>query len=59
MTISLEAEALLAEPPVLRAAANEDFALTRSAAGWGWDPYEVWRTRIKPVQDASTALVAS
>jgi hypothetical protein len=35
-------------------AANEDFALpvvTEKAAP-GWDAYEVWRTRIKAVQDS-------
>lgn len=35
-------------------AANEDFvpAVPGKAAS-GWDAYEVWRTRIKPQQQAS------
>jgi hypothetical protein len=39
-------------------AANEDFAVgagveqpERPRVG-GWDPYEVWRTRIKAIQDS-------
>jgi hypothetical protein len=46
---SLEVEGLLMDPQSLAAAANEEFAApTRPAAGW--DPYEVWRTRIKEAQ---------
>jgi hypothetical protein len=34
-------------------AANEDFALPvmPEKAASGWDAYEVWRTRIKALQD--------
>ncbi len=33
-------------------AANEDFAaVVAEKATFGWDAYEVWRTRIKPLQD--------
>jgi hypothetical protein len=34
-------------------AANEDFAPSTGAhkASAGWDAYEVWLTRIKPLQD--------
>jgi hypothetical protein len=50
MQTSLEVEGLLAHPQTLSKAANEEFAASvqRSA---GWDPYEVWRTRIKGAQD--------
>jgi hypothetical protein len=33
-------------------AANEEFALlAKEIAAPGWDAYEVWRTRIKPLQE--------
>jgi len=34
-------------------AANEEFAwlLAKEKAAPGWDAYEVWRTRIKPLQE--------
>jgi hypothetical protein len=47
---SLEVGGLLATPPTLSVAANEEFARSEPSAG-GWDPYEVWRTRIKAAQD--------
>jgi hypothetical protein len=35
-------------------AANEDFApVVMEKAVAGWDAYEVWRTRIKPLQDSA------
>jgi hypothetical protein len=46
---SLEVEWLLMDAQRPVAAANEEFtAPTRPAAGW--DPYEVWCTRIKEAQ---------
>ncbi|HVW70893.1 MAG TPA: hypothetical protein VHB68_18070 [Steroidobacteraceae bacterium] len=60
MTTPVEMAALTADPPVLYpAAANEDFEGSRSSAGWGWDPFEVWRTRIKAVQEAISLRGAS
>jgi hypothetical protein len=46
------AEGLTAGPPAIRAA-NEEFTATVnrldaiSYSRSGWDPYEVWRTRVK------------
>jgi hypothetical protein len=50
MQTSLEVEGLLANPQTLSTAANEEFAanVKRSA---GWDPFEVWRTRIRAAQE--------
>jgi hypothetical protein len=64
MNTSAEAERLLADPPVLATAANEEFAAsTRQSPGTrqstGWDPYEVWRTRIKAVQEALSMDIAA
>jgi len=46
-------------------AANEDFGattiVTEKVAGprsSGWDPYEVWRTRVKATQSDSSSEVA-
>ncbi len=50
MKTSLEVESLLANPRPLSAAANEEFAATAQPA-IGWDPFEVWRTRVKAPQD--------
>jgi hypothetical protein len=50
MKTSLEVESLLADPPPLSAAANDEFVSTVQPAS-GWDPYEVWRTRIKAAQE--------
>jgi hypothetical protein len=46
-----EVESRIASTPILVAAANEEFdAMIKPVSGW--DPYEVWRTRIKKaVQD--------
>ena len=46
MQTSLEVEGLLTSPQPLEAAANEEFA-GRVVPSGGWDPYEVWRTRVK------------
>lgn len=36
-------------------AANEDFApVVAEKVASGWDAYEVWRTRIKPLQSPPT-----
>jgi hypothetical protein len=49
MKTSLEVEGLLVATQPPASAANEEFtAAPRPAAGW--DPYEVWRTRIKEAQ---------
>jgi len=49
---------LMKELPVPQSAANTDFPqLTEGAEKvlrprvTGWDPYEVWRTRVKAMQD--------
>jgi hypothetical protein len=47
--------------PYTSEAANEEILLLRdAAASVGWDPHEVWRTRIKAAYDAplSSNLVA-
>jgi hypothetical protein len=48
--------------PLHAAAANGDFPKATAAAekslrphAAGWDPYEVWRTRVKATQDAQAA----
>lgn len=49
MKTRVEALALFPSPA---RAANEDFApVTQEAAPSGWNAYEVWRTRIKALQD--------
>jgi hypothetical protein len=50
MNTSLEVESLLADPPPLSAAANDEFVSAVQPTS-GWDPYEVWRTRVKVAQD--------
>jgi hypothetical protein len=52
MKTSVEVESLLATPQPTAAAANEEFAASPQPST-GWDPYEVWRTRIKAAQDKS------
>ena len=53
MQTSLEVEGLLAAPQSLTPAANEEFsAATKTATGW--DPFEVWRTRVRE-KDADEA----
>jgi hypothetical protein len=53
MKTSLEVEGLLAGPPPTSAAANEEFTGPVQPST-GWDPYEVWRTRVKAAQDNPT-----
>ncbi len=54
MNTLLEVESLLANPRPLSAAANEEFAAVAQPTT-GWDPYEVWRTRVKAAaQDVVT-----
>ncbi len=59
MQTSLEVEGLLISPQSLEPAANEEFA-GRTGASGGWDPYEVWRTRVKAAKsndDSEASLV--
>jgi hypothetical protein len=46
MQTSFEVEGLLATPQSLTPAANEEFSATQETAT-GWDPFEVWRTRVR------------
>ncbi len=57
MKTSLEVESLLANPQPLSAAANEEFAAATQPST-GWDPYEVWRTRVKAAQESSKTEAA-
>jgi len=43
-------ESLLAAPQPLSSAANEEFDVPAKRST-GWDPFEVWRTRIKAPQE--------
>lgn len=52
MKTSLEVESLLVSPRPLSAAANDEFVLPVKPVS-GWDPFEVWRTRVKAAQDDS------
>ncbi len=55
MKTSVEVESLLlARPQPLSTAANEEFA-NNAQPSTGWDPYEVWRTRVKAAQDDSNS----
>lgn len=57
MKTSLEVESLLASPRPLSAAANDEFANTVQPVS-GWDPFEVWRTRVKVApEDLKTGVV--
>jgi hypothetical protein len=49
MQTPLEVEGLLVDPQPLPLAANEEFA-GRSQPSSGWDPFEVWRTRVRAAQ---------
>ena len=49
MQTPLEVEGLLVDPQPLALAANEEFA-GRSQPPSGWDPFEVWRTRVRAAQ---------
>ncbi len=57
MNTVLEVESLLADPRPISAAANEEFAAVVQPAT-GWDPFEVWRTRVKAPQDVVEADAA-
>jgi hypothetical protein len=57
MKTSLEVDSLLATPQPLSAAANEEFAAAAQSTG-GWDPFEVWRTRVRAAQDSEKSEVA-
>jgi hypothetical protein len=53
MQTSLEVEGRMTPPQPL-AAANEEFARQPqqpSSPAAGWDPFEVWRTRVKAAQE--------
>ena len=49
MKTSLEVESLLASPRPLPAA-NDEFDLPVKPVS-GWDPFEVWRTRVRATPD--------
>jgi hypothetical protein len=60
MQTSLEVEGLMPGPESLEAAANEEFAGRTNSVASGWDPFEVWRTRVKaakPTTDESGAAL--
>jgi hypothetical protein len=50
MQTPLEVDGLLAGPQPITVAANEEFA-SRPQPSAGWDPFEVWRTRVKAAED--------
>ena len=52
MKTSLEVESLLVNPRPLSTAANDEFVLPVKPSA-GWDPFEVWRTRVRVAQDDS------
>jgi hypothetical protein len=56
MKTLLEVERLLADPPPFSNAANEEFS-SRTAYSTGWDPFEVWRTRVRIQQDPKQGVV--
>jgi len=57
MQTSLDVDGLLANPQALTPAANEEFsAATKKATGW--DPFEVWRTRVREKDAAEAAQSA-
>jgi hypothetical protein len=59
MKTLLEVDSLRADPRPLSAAANDEFVSPPQPTS-GWDPFEVWRTRIKAAQDdLKTGVVAS
>ena len=51
MQTSLEVEGLLTAPQPPLTAANEEFARQPKPSASGWDPFEVWRTRVKASQE--------
>lgn len=52
MKTSWEVESLLVSPRPLSAAANDEFVVPVKPSS-GWDPFEVWRTRVRVAQDDS------
>lgn len=59
MQTTLEVEDLLVGPRPLTVAANEEFA-GRVQPPAGWDPFEVWRTRVRAAKetDESGTVIA-
>ena len=53
-----EVESLLADPQPFSNAANEEFT-GRTQPSNGWDPFEVWRTRVRVELDPKTGAVLS
>jgi hypothetical protein len=58
-------DSLAKQPRASASAANEEFAATTIVTEMsvrprtsGWDPYEVWRTRVKPAQVDSSSDIA-
>jgi hypothetical protein len=49
MKTSLDVEGLVAPPQPMSAAANEEF-VAQAQRSTGWDPFEVWRTRVRVAQ---------
>lgn len=50
MKTSLDVEGLVASPQPMSAAANEEFVAIPAQLSSGWDPFEVWRTRVRVAQ---------
>ena len=50
METSPEVAGLLTSPQPLKAA-NEEFGQQPKPTAAGWDPFEVWRTRVKAAQE--------
>jgi hypothetical protein len=55
MQTSLEVDGLLAATPSLTPAANEEFSAAPKPPT-GWDPFEVWRTRVREQVEAAQSL---
>lgn len=51
-----EVESLLADPQPFPNAANEEFT-GRTQSSKGWDPFEVWRTRVRVDLDPKAGAV--
>jgi hypothetical protein len=58
MKTSLDVEGLVAPPQPMSAAANEEFMATLAQRSTGWDPYEVWRTRVRTAPNNQKAEAA-
>ena len=50
MKTSLDVEGLVAPPQPMPTAANEEFVAAAAHRSTGWDPFEVWRTRVRGAQ---------